>query len=252
MIDDALPLADSPAPEPPAEAVREPFWGYGDLAMLIGLGVPGMAIAASAVSFLISRFTKVKVASLLPGQFFGYAVLFLVIWFVFKSHYERPFWESLAWRRFPDPWGRVVLLGVATAIAVVLAGLALRVQDTPNPMKEMLNSRGAVVLVTLFGTTLGPICEELVFRGFLQPLLVRSVGVVAGIAAAALPFGLLHLPQYGWSWRHALLVTLAGCAFGWIRHATGSTRASSLMHAAYNGFFFAAFLGQWRNITNTW
>jgi membrane protease YdiL (CAAX protease family) len=250
MTPDPTPFDGAP-PAPAPEPAREPFWGYGDLAMLVGLGAPAMAIASTMAALAISHFTKVKVASLLPAQFLGYAVLFAVVWFLFRTHYERPLWESLGWRRYDGSRLRVVLLGVATALAVVLSAAALRVQDAPNPMKELLNSRGAVVLVTIFGTTIGPICEELVFRGFLQPLLVRSIGV-AGIAAAALPFGLLHLPQYGWSWRHALLVTMAGCAFGWMRHTTGSTRASSLMHAAYNGFFFGAFLSQWRNITNTW
>jgi membrane protease YdiL (CAAX protease family) len=57
-------------------------------------------------------------------------------------------------------------------------------------------------------------------------------------------FGLLHFPEYGNSWRHALLITAAGAAFGWMRHATGSTKASALMHAAYNALFFAALFTQ--------
>jgi membrane protease YdiL (CAAX protease family) len=55
---------------------------------------------------------------------------------------------------------------------------------------------------------------------------------------AAVPFGLLHLQQYGNSWRHVLLITLAGAAFGWMRYRTGSTKAAVIMHAAYNGVFF--------------
>ena len=30
--------------------------------------------------------------------------------------------------------------------------------------------------VAIFGTIVAPVCEELAFRGFLQPLLVRSLG----------------------------------------------------------------------------
>jgi len=56
--------------------------------------------------------------------------------------------------------------------------------------------------------------EELIFRGFLQPLLVRSLGAPAGILATALPFGLLHFQEYGNSWRHVLLISLSGVAFG--------------------------------------
>jgi hypothetical protein len=81
-------------------------------------------------------------------------------------------------------------------------------------------------------------------RGFLQPLLVRSLGAIPGILAAALPFGLLHFQEYGNSWRHALLISLAGAAFGWMRHRTGSTMASTLMHASYNALEFFAFFTQ--------
>lgn len=247
-----LPEAGLPEPAVAPPPPREPFWDYSDLALVIGLGAPAMAIVATATSFLVSRLTKVKVAALLPGQFLGYAALFVVVWFIFRSHYARPFWDSLGWKPFRPPSGQVILLGVLAAIAVVLGAAALGTKDAPNPMKDLLTSRGAMVLVAVFGTTLGPICEELVFRGFLQPLLVRTAGAAVGIFVASVPFGLLHLPQYGWSWRHALLVTFAGCAFGWMRHITGSTRASSLMHAAYNGVFFLALLSQWRNTPRSW
>lgn len=73
---------------------------------------------------------------------------------------------------------------------------------------------------------------------------MRSFGAVAGIALAALPFGLLHYQEYGNSWRHAVIVAAAGAAFGAMRHVTGSTRAAALMHAAYNGLFFVAALSQ--------
>jgi membrane protease YdiL (CAAX protease family) len=252
MTEDPHPF--EPVLEPPPQPVppREPFWEYGDLFLVLGLGVPGMMIVATVVTFLLNRVTSIKVASLLPAQFLGYGVLFGVIWFIFQAHYGRPFWDSLAWRKFQPPTGRILLYGVITAMGIVLIATALGTKDAPNPMKDLLTSRGSIVVVTIVGTTIGPVVEELIFRGFLQPLLVRSLGAIFGILISSVPFGLLHLPQYGWSWRHAVLVTLAGCAFGWMRHITGSTRASSLMHAAYNGVFFVALLSQWRNTPNTW
>jgi membrane protease YdiL (CAAX protease family) len=66
----------------------------------------------------------------------------------------------------------------------------------------------------------------------------------AGLLVTALPFSLLHGPQYNWSWQRLLVLTLASIAFGLIRHRTGSTAASSLTHAAYNLTFLAGMLMQ--------
>jgi membrane protease YdiL (CAAX protease family) len=84
--------------------------------------------------------------------------------------------------------------------------------------------------------------EEIFFRGLLQQSATRSLGPIAGILIGAVPFALLHGPQYAWSWRHVLMIAAAGSAFGWWRMRTGSTGASSLMHAVYNGVFVAGFL----------
>jgi membrane protease YdiL (CAAX protease family) len=115
---------------------------------------------------------------------------------------------------------------------------------TRNAITDLMQDRASLLLLTVFGVTLGPLCEELAFRGFLQPLLVRSLGAVPGVLLAAVPFGLLHYQEYGNSWRHAVIVAAAGAAFGWMRQATGSTKASALMHASYNGLFFVAALSQ--------
>ena len=55
-------------------------------------------------------------------------------------------------------------------------------------------------------------------------------------------FALLHGPQYAWSWRHVLLIAVAGSAFGWWRVTHGSTGASALMHAGYNAVLVAGYL----------
>src|SRR5438093_1472529 len=100
--------------------------------------------------------------------------------------------------------------------------------------------------------TLGPLCEELAFRGFMQPLFIRSLGVGPGIALSAAGFGLLHLPQYGFTWQHGILITLAGAAFGWMRWISGSTSGSTIMHSAYNLTLFVGFFAAGSNAPRSW
>jgi hypothetical protein len=237
------PGADAPEPPPP-EAEPEVFWGYGDLMLFAGLTVASvmfsllLAKAAMAV-FHLHAAGPVSVAVLLLAQMAGYAVLFGALRLMFHVQYDRPFWKSLGWAPLPVPAPYVVAAGAGTAMAAILAGAAIHLPQTENQMSELLQQGTlALVLMTIFGVGIAPLCEELAFRGFLQPLLARSFGAPAGILMAGVAFGLLHFREYGNSWRHALLLSGAGACFGWMRHASKSTKASVVMHASYNGLLF--------------
>src|SRR5437870_13919009 len=141
---------------------------------------------------------------------------------------------------------------MAMAFVIALLGALLKTPETPGPMKELLENRTSLILVAIFGVTLGPICEELAFRGFMQPLFIRSLGVGPGIALSALGFGLLHLPQNGFTWQYGLLITLAGAAFGWMRWISRSTLGSAIMHSAYNLTLFLGFFAGGSKAPHTW
>lgn len=232
-----------------------PFWNYGDLLWFAGLAVPSILIGellVKGVFLLFHLHPDIKVVELLPAQFIGYAILFGALAAVFRMKYNRPFWPSLAWNPIPIPFMLVMLSGMLTGFLVAIASSLIHLPDTGNPLTDLLEGRTAIILVALFGVTLGPLCEELGFRGFLQPLLVRSLGTAPGILLAAIPFGLLHYQEYGDSWRHALLISAAGTAFGIMRHFTGSTKAAVLMHAAYNSLFFLVLFAEKRELSHGW
>ncbi len=232
---------------PPLETERYPFWGWSDVLVFAGMAIPCILLGfgiVKAAFWMFRLHPKVQTGELLLAQFAGYALLFATLYGILRWKYDRPFWESLAWTKTRIGVGGIMLAGLGAVVAVTMLGLVIQTPNTNNPMLDLLKDRTSIVLIAIFGVTLGPLCEELAFRGFLQPLLVRSLGAVPGILAAALPFGLLHFQEYGNSWKHVLLISLAGAAFGWMRHVTGSTRAATIMHAAYNAIEFAAFLAQ--------
>jgi membrane protease YdiL (CAAX protease family) len=242
-----------PPPEllPPPPPERVPFWGYRDLAVFVGLFIGSLIIAfllTNGAMAVLHLNPANDLWRLLPAQFLAYILLFLAVWLMFRAQYDRPFWHSLGWINLGLRPTAIIAYGVLLAFTVGVISQMLRTPDVPTPMSKMLSDRASIVLVAAFGATLGPLCEELIFRGFMQPLFVRSLGAVGGILAAAVPFGLLHVQEYGNSWRHGLLITMAGAAFGWMRWRTSSTKASTLMHAAYNGTFFIALLMQPKNL----
>jgi hypothetical protein len=69
--------------------------------------------------------------------------------------------------------------------------------------------------------------EEFLFRGLIQNLLSRWLGVPLGLAIGSVIFGLSHLPDP----RYAVLATIAGVAYGWVYVRTGKVTASAITHA---------------------
>jgi membrane protease YdiL (CAAX protease family) len=238
-----------------AQDEEEVFWTWQDLAVFLGLALPclvGGAMIVKVVLLALYVSTPNKALELLPGQFVGYALLYSALALLFRTHYHRPFWRSLGWR-----WPRlgipsIVALGMALAFCIAVLGALLKTPEVPSPMKDLLSDRTSLIAVAIFGVTFGPMCEELAFRGFMQPLFIRSLGVVPGIVLSAMGFGLLHLPQYGFTWQHGVLITLAGAGFGWMRWISRSTLGSTIMHSAYNLTLFVGFFAGGSKAPHTW
>ncbi|HYO83407.1 MAG TPA: CPBP family intramembrane glutamic endopeptidase [Bryobacteraceae bacterium] len=228
-------------------AADEPQWDWTELGLFLGLGVPVfLAAYVAGVGFMSTLGVGSKGLRLLLPQFVAYGAAIVPLWVVFQRRHGMGFVEALR-MNIPSAWvGRSVAYGVAAALGVQALGALLRMPKIETPMEDLLRDAPSLAVAGLGGVTVGPWFEELLFRGLLQPLVIRAIGVTQGIFLAALPFALLHGPQYAWSWRHVVLITVAGAAFGWHRWRTGSTGAAVLMHAAYNALLFTLFLiGRW-------
>ncbi len=240
---------------PAVRAVEQPFWGYQDAVMFFA-AAPVMLFAGSLIAHVAFAFFRLRgqgrAAEQLAAQLIAYVLWFAFLCLLLRIKYGRPFWESLAWVRWRERAATCFGWGVATALAIAVLGALLRTPDIDMPMKRLLSDRFSILLVGLAAVTWGPVCEELAFRGFLMPLLARSLGAPAGIVLSAAPFALLHGPQYGWSWRHVLLIVIAGTAFGWMRRRTGSTAAAAWMHASYNLTFFAVYILNGKDLPAQW
>lgn len=234
---------DHAVPEQESGSDR-PSWTWREGLLFLSV-VPVCLIAAILISRLIvSVFpgapTKAVQAMLL--QSVAYAFLFAALWLIIRSRDGAPFWTSLGWK---VPWpgaGSTIAQGPLLALGIAVTGVILRAPQIDSPIEELLQDRESVLLVGLFAVTLGPLVEEIVFRGFVLPLLVEGIGAPAAVLSSSFVFAALHGPQYAWSWQHLLLLTCASAAFCIVRLRTGSTAASTLVHAAYNLTFFAGFV----------
>jgi uncharacterized protein len=229
---------------------RGPIWGYRDLALFLSAVLPSLALAAlllRTTRMVAPAFFSSDAVRTLVFQSFMYVFLVGALYLVVAWRYGEPFLPSLGWT-FPIPRAFLVLAaGPALTIALSALGVLLRAPLDSSQIEVLIKSRASLAAIILFGVVLAPIFEEMLFRGFLLPLLVRSMGPWLGILLTSVPFALLHGAQNHWAWQPVLLIGIAGIAFGLVRYKTGSTTAAFLMHSAYNATGFLGYtLTHWQ------
>ena len=221
---------------------ESPFWSWSDVVLFVGLALPCLIAGAAGAVMLGWLSPVLKSTRTWTSMLLFYAFWFSGLFLLLKTRYGRPFWESLGWV-FPRRGALASFFaGPLVALAVGALGLLLKTPQKQMPLLKLIEGQMGLVLFGLFSVVLGPVTEELAFRGFLMPLAIRSLGVVPGILVSALPFAILHGPEYAWTWQYVLLIGFAGALFGAVRYYTGSTLASAIMHSTYNLTFFAAFV----------
>jgi uncharacterized protein len=226
-----------------------PFWDYNDLFLFVALLITSLG-ASLVFALLLMKFTALPLGwKLILPQLVLYALGLSGLAALLRFRYDRPLWRSLDWKATPfSATLSALLLGPVLAISVGLVGAALKTPQIDLPFQQMLGSTTTTIALGIVVVILGPICEEIAFRGFLMPLLIRSTGVVGGIVLTGFIFGSVHGYEYEWSWRHMLLISLVGGALGWMKHKTQSTAAAAYMHCTFNLTQFAAFLWQARSL----
>jgi membrane protease YdiL (CAAX protease family) len=241
--DPPLPVSAEQAALPDIPPAPYPFWGYKDLGFFLLAMVGGILIAIVIGAAFVFLFPY-NVVGIVVVQFVSYGVGILALYGIIAVRYGHTFWDGLRWGH-EGSLGVWLLAGVATAIAGSLLAVAIGAEDIGDvPMKDLLSSRLAVTVIGLLAVTMGPLLEELTFRGFLLPLLVRDLGAAAGVVTTSVLFSLLHGPQYGWAWQALVPLVFAGVCFGAARLYSGSTGAATAMHVVYNLTVFLAFLAQ--------
>ncbi|HYM13184.1 MAG TPA: CPBP family intramembrane glutamic endopeptidase [Bryobacterales bacterium] len=175
-----------------------------------------------------------SVSFILPAQLVWWALMFWIIRRIVRARDPRPFRDAIRWVWPAQP--AVVYLGGGALLALTVAALSwvLPMSKRHVPMEELFKDPASAFLLAAFGVLIAPPVEELLFRGFLYPVVERSHGVVAAVVATAALFSLLHAQQYGWAWQNLLLLGYVGVVFGAARAKSGSLVPSTLMHAGYN------------------
>ena len=230
------------APVPTAEPVENPVWSGWDVLIIAGLTFVTMLVLQTLVIlgalWLVYPHSNLgavaqKPILLLLSQFLIYAAVAACMVMLVEGKYHVPFWHSIRWNWPRSQW-QLLALGAAMLLAL---GLLQNILPMPKdtPFEHLFDRPRDAYLLAIIAVSVGPLMEELFFRGFFYPVVARSWGAAWGIFLTALPFALMHLPQYGWAWGPMLVILVVGLVCGIVRAVTRSVGASFLVHVGYNG-----------------
>jgi membrane protease YdiL (CAAX protease family) len=130
-----------------------------------------------------------------------------------------------------------VVLGIA---AVLLGGIMTHLLAHGHPVhQDVAVMAGKVplglrVLLALLVVCVAPVVEELVFRGVLLSGLASRMRIGWAIAASAVIFGCVHLPDFRFAWYPVPALVLLGLVLAWLRVRTRSLWPSITLHATNN------------------
>jgi membrane protease YdiL (CAAX protease family) len=226
--------------QPPARPL--PTWGLsGRAAILVFLGWFMAFFAAGNLSALfLMPWPALRWAIVPLGTLFHASVgVRLLCWaegLTFPQLWRR---LALGPTRRNLAWGAAFLALAVFLVLTVAMATSLVMKPNQSPQRDLqellrgLSGWGPNLAMFVVVAGLAPFFEELLFRGFLFPVLARQGRVTVALFASALLFGAIHLQPAGLP----ILSTL-GLVLALAVRQTGSLWPPVLVHACWNGTLF--------------
>jgi membrane protease YdiL (CAAX protease family) len=246
-----LPVAppESLAIARPRKTDENPPWSGWDVILIVLVTFGTLVIslllvtaATRSIGFPHTPFMQVMNFPLVAfgSQMLAYVLTLGFMFTIVSLNTSAGFATAVRWN-WPRAWILYVLLGVAFCILLQLLANAL-----PMPHKIEVDIFFQTPLrawiLSICGMSLVPLFEEMVFRGFLYPVLARRMGLILAVIFTAVPFVMIHVPQledpkmpFAKSWGAILVISIIGFALTIVRAVRKSVAAGVLMHMAYNG-----------------
>ena len=131
---------------------------------------------------------------------------------------------------FREVSGKVMLLSIMLVFASMFAfNIMAQLLGLPDELAEVMKQMSNNILGCFGIAVLGPILEEVLFRGAIQGYLMRKYNPVVGIVVASVIFGVIHKNPI-----QIFYATCLGLVFGWMYYRIRSLMPVIIGHVLNN------------------
>jgi len=264
---EGLLASDTPALDAPAPPLRRvPNLGHA----IIFVALTGLLLILSELIIVVlGHFPATPQAAAqhpklqICAEAVAYLVTLAAAWVFFPLLWHRSFLNGLQWHWSVarDQAAKLVGLGLFLGVMMQLVTSFITPPKT-MPIDSFFATALDAWLITFFGTVVAPIFEEICFRGFLVPAFAIAYdwlslprtdeartrwqttstlspdGLLFSAILTSLLFAGIHASQVAHLWVALVVLFSISLVLTWVRIKTQSVAASTLVHAAYNGFVF--------------
>jgi len=192
-----------------------------------------------------------------------YLVTLLAASVFFSKIWHRPFLEGIRWNARTAIAHAARLIPVGLLLGMMVWCVTYFIHATKAvPLDDFFLKASDAWLITVFGTLVAPVFEEICFRGFLLPAFAiaydwlslprtpaavvhwqttATLSPVALLFSAVLSstlFALMHAQQLAGATPALLVLFTVSLILTLVRVRTRSVAASTMVHATYNFFIF--------------
>jgi membrane protease YdiL (CAAX protease family) len=213
-----------PVPEPPPTTTdllsENPVWSGWDVLQIVLLTIVSVSVFLSLVGVAAQQLLYPKVPLLdvmvyplvaVLGQALAYLLILAFMVSIVKRVPSQDFWLAIRWN-WPTNWATYLMAGVALSFA--LQGIAHFLPIPKElPMDRFFRTPGEAWALSLFGVVFAPLLEELLFRGFLYPVLVRQFSIAIAVLAVVAGFSAIYAAKVRWTRGAWLVIFIIGLGF---------------------------------------
>lgn len=144
---------------------------------------------------------------------------------------------GVAWPRRSVFFALALAVGLtAPWLGALLTGFLAHGHAVPQDIQQLGSATPLALRIPLMlvVVSVGPLVEELLFRGVLLSALLRRLGTGWSVAISSLAFALIHLPGLDFQWYALPDLLLLALVLAWLRLRSGSIWPAVLAHGVNN------------------